>query len=121
MSLFGPGEAERVGTLSFVLDGWDSGRLAAVLSAEYGIGVRDGLFCAHLLATRLLRRAGVDPEVTGSAVRASLGLATTAEHVDRLVRALDEVSTRGPRWHYAVVDGRWQPHPDPRAYPTLLR
>lgn len=119
LSLFGTGEVDRVGTLSFVVDGWDSGHLAAALSAEYGIGVRDGLFCAHPLATRLLRRARVDPEVTGSAVRVSLGLATATEHVDRLVRALGEISTRGPRWHYAVVDGRWQPDPDPRTLPPL--
>ncbi|HEY3711009.1 MAG TPA: aminotransferase class V-fold PLP-dependent enzyme, partial [Amycolatopsis sp.] len=33
---------DRVGTVSFVVDGFEPGWLAAVLSAEYGIGVRDG-------------------------------------------------------------------------------
>ncbi|MQA77833.1 MAG: aminotransferase class V-fold PLP-dependent enzyme [Streptosporangiales bacterium] len=116
LSLFGD-EHPRVGTIAFAVDGVDAGWLAAVLSAEYGIGVRDGLFCAHLLTRRLLRRAG-DGAGT-SALRASLGLATTAEHVDRLVDALREITARGPRWDYAVRDGKWAPTPDPRPLPTL--
>lgn len=114
LSLFGE-DVPRVGTVAFSVQGWDSGRLAAVLSAEYGIGVRDGLFCAHLLTRRLLRRAGCG----GSAVRASLGLATTAEHVDRLVGAVAEIVTRGPAWDYEIRDGRWAPVADPRALPDL--
>ena len=50
----------------------------------------------------------------GTAVRASIGLGTTAEHVDRLVTALHALVTRGPGWTYAPVDGRWAPTPDPR-------
>lgn len=46
LSLFGD-DAPRVGVISFVVDGWNSSHFAAALSAEYGIGVRDGLFCAH--------------------------------------------------------------------------
>lgn len=46
LSLFGPAAA-RVGVLSFVVQGWNSSHFSAALSAEYGIGVRDGLFCAH--------------------------------------------------------------------------
>lgn len=53
LSLFGD-DAPRVGVLSFVVDGWNSSHFAAALSAEYGIGVRDGLFCAHPLVRRLL-------------------------------------------------------------------
>lgn len=116
LSLLGD-EHPRVGTIAFAVDGLDAGRLAAVLSAEYGIGVRDGQFCAHLLTRRLLRRTG-DGSGT-SALRASLGLATTVEHVDRLVDALREITTRGPRWDYVVRDGRWAPTPDPRPLPDL--
>lgn len=46
LSLFGD-DAPRVGVISFVVEGWNSSHFAAALSAEYGIGVRDGLFCAH--------------------------------------------------------------------------
>src|SRR5262249_36509891 len=49
-----------------------------------------------------------------AALRASLGLGSTAEHVDRLAAALRELVTGGPRWRYAVVEGRWAPDPDPR-------
>ncbi len=58
--------------------------------------------------------AGTRTAPTATAVRASIGLGTTAEHVDRLVAALHALVTRGPRWTYAPVDGRWAPTPDPR-------
>jgi selenocysteine lyase/cysteine desulfurase len=103
----------RVGIVSFVVDGVPAGLLAAALSAEYGIGVRDGLFCAHPFTRRLLP-AGHD-----QAVRASLGLGTTTEHVDRLVGAVAELAERGPRWRYAEDDGRTVPVPDPRAFPVI--
>ncbi|MDQ0382313.1 aminotransferase class V-fold PLP-dependent enzyme [Amycolatopsis thermophila] len=111
------GAAERVGTVSFVLDGFDPGWVAAVLSAEYGIGVRDGAFCAHIAVRRLVRRTGREGQ---QALRVSLGLGTTTEHVDRLVTALRQIVARGARWTYAVVDGRWAPAPDPRPLPGFL-
>ncbi len=61
LSLFGD-DAPRVGVISFVVDGWNSSHFAAALSAEYGIGVRDGLFCAHPLLRTLL---GTDPQTQG--------------------------------------------------------
>ncbi len=61
LSLFGD-DAPRVGVISFVVEGWNSSHFAAALSAEYGIGVRDGLFCAHPLVRTLL---GSDPQVQG--------------------------------------------------------
>lgn len=63
LSLFGE-DAPRVGVLSFVVEGWNSSHFAAALSAEYGIGVRDGLFCAHPLVRTLLDS---DPQEPGSA------------------------------------------------------
>ncbi|NIH81192.1 aminotransferase class V-fold PLP-dependent enzyme [Amycolatopsis viridis] len=111
------GAAERVGTVSFVLDGFDPGWVAAVLSAEYGIGVRDGAFCAHVATRRLVARTGGEGQ---QALRVSLGLGTTAEHVDRLLTALRQIVARGARWTYAVADGRWVPSPDPRPLPDFL-
>lgn len=61
LSLFGD-DAPRVGVISFVVDGWNSSHFAAALSAEYGIGVRDGLFCAHPLVRTLL---GSEPQARG--------------------------------------------------------
>lgn len=111
LSVFGD-DSERVGVVGFVVDGQDPGLLAAALSAEHGIGVRDGAFCAHILTHRLAggRRA----------IRVSIGLGTTSEHVDRLVDALNTVVANGPDWTYEQQDGRWAPSPDPRPLPPFL-
>ncbi len=87
----------RVGIVSFTLDGWNAREVALTLSGEYGIGVRDGKFCAHPFVRRLLGSGD-----TGSgcgrggdtAVRASIGIGTTSEQVDRLVRALGLLAVR---------------------------
>ncbi|KPC88410.1 cysteine desulfurase, partial [Streptomyces sp. NRRL WC-3753] len=94
LSLFGSG-ADRVGVVSFTAEGWHSSHLAAALSAEYGIGVRDGLFCAPPLV-RPRREAeptepgecGAPQETDGqalSAVRVSFGAGTPEEHVERFL------------------------------------
>ncbi|OZM74524.1 cysteine desulfurase [Amycolatopsis antarctica] len=113
-----PAVADVVGTVSFVIEGHDPGRVAAALSAEYGIGVRDGAFCAHIATRRLVGRTGTGG---AKALRASIGLGTTTEHVDRLVTALRRLVTGGERWSYAELDGRWAPTPDPRELPPFLR
>jgi len=97
---------EPTGVVSFTLEGADPGLVAAYLSAEHGVGVRDGRFCAHPLLARL----GV-PE---GALRASVGVGTTAADVDRLVAAVATYVEEGPAVPYAVVEGRWQPRDDPR-------
>lgn len=99
---------DRVGVVAFTVDHHPAGRVASYLSAEHGIGVRDGRFRAHPLVDRL---TGGAPD---GAVRASIGIGTTADHVDRLVGALRTLTGRGAGWDYAVVDGRWAPTPDPR-------
>lgn len=118
LSLFGA-DAPRVGVVSLTVSGQDAGLLAAALSAEHGVGVRDGAFCAHIATRRLLDRAG---SAETSALRASIGLASTAEHVDRFVGALRELVAVGPRWEYRRDDsGRWAPVDDRRALPAELR
>ncbi|MDF5758919.1 aminotransferase class V-fold PLP-dependent enzyme [Spongiactinospora sp. TRM90649] len=93
LSLWGP-EHPRVGIVSFVVDGLRPREVAEALSAEYGIGVRDGRFCAHPLVAHLLDGAEGDcADGTAGAVRASIGLGTTTEHVDRLIRALRDLAT----------------------------
>ncbi len=107
-----PEDVERVGVATFNLEGYRDPLLAAILSAEHAIGVRHGCFCAHLLMTRLLGipdaeidrlasdlRAGQRPALPG-AVRASLGLGSTRDDIDRLVDALCEIADIGPRSRY---------------------
>jgi selenocysteine lyase/cysteine desulfurase len=108
-SLFGA-EADRVGTVTFTIAGLASSVVSAALSAEYGIGVRDGRFCAHPLVGQLLAES---PE-HGTAVRASLGLGTSREHVDRLVNAVRTLATSGPRSAYEQSASGCQPVDDPR-------
>ncbi|WP_306336120.1 aminotransferase class V-fold PLP-dependent enzyme [Streptomyces sp. KL118A] len=119
LSLFGD-DAPRVGVISFVVDGWNSSHFAAALSAEYGIGVRDGLFCAHPLVRTLLDSEPDEPGECGApeaapgekslnAIRVSFGAGTPDEHVERFVRAVKELVADGARWNYRTEDGRCVP------------
>lgn len=119
--------------LTFNLRGLGYAQLAAALSAEHGIGVRHGCFCAHPLISDLLSiddhavadisaalRTGRSIAMPG-AVRLSIGLGTTSSDVDRLVDALASIDAEGPRWSYRTSpDGKdcW-PDPDPRPRPDL--
>src|SRR6478609_323829 len=100
-----------VGVVAFTLGDHDSGLVAAYLSAEHGIGVRDGRFCAH----PLLARVGV----TGGAIRASVGVGTTTETVDRLLAGLRAYVGDGPAASYEVVDGCWTVAGDTRPRPAV--
>jgi len=115
LALWSDDTVDRVGLATFNLDDYRHPLLAAILSAEHAIGVRHGCFCAHPLMTRLLRTphaeverlrrellAGRRPPLPG-AVRASLGLGTTAEEIDLLTSALAEIADDGPRGYYRHV------------------
>ncbi len=95
---------------TFTVDGVPHALAAARLSAEYGIGVRHGCFCAHPYLMRLLRlstdeitayretvRRGDRTTIPG-AVRASAGLSTTLDDIDRLLGAVADIASgrRGP-------------------------
>jgi selenocysteine lyase/cysteine desulfurase len=107
--VLGPGP--RVQTLplaTFVVDGVHHALVAARLSAEYGIGVRHGCFCAHPYLMRLLgmsadevatfRQAVLahDRREVPGAVRASAGLSTSPADVDRLLDAVGEIAGGRP-------------------------
>ena len=98
---------DRVPVATFTIDGLEAELVATILSLEHGIGVRDGRFCAHLLVDELLARGGTGEERT--AVRVSLGLGNRREHVDRLLGAVRELATRGPRRRWQRdADGTWR-------------
>ncbi|WP_346119936.1 aminotransferase class V-fold PLP-dependent enzyme [Micromonospora coerulea] len=87
-------DAPRVGIVSFVVAGRNSAEVAAHLAGAHQIGVRDGLFCAHPLARRLLTEAAARSgrrDLPQTALRASIGLGSTVAEVDRLVAALAEL------------------------------
>jgi selenocysteine lyase/cysteine desulfurase len=124
---------DRLGVCTFLVDGMHHAHVAAVLSAEFGIGVRHGCFCAHPYITRLL---GIDPieaermrghlqrgerrEIPG-AVRASFGLGTTHADIERLTAALRSIITDGPRLEYTqeAETGDFIPVNDQRGWPEF--
>lgn len=128
-----PADHPRVGLFTFNLRPLSHDHLAAILSAEHGIGIRHGCFCAHPLMIRLLQvdddeadrlmdatRAGGHPHLPGAA-RISFGLGTTRTDVDAAADALRAIATDGPAWTYALnpATGEYEPDPDPRPMPAL--
>ena len=128
-----PPDHPRVGLMTFNVRGIAYDLLAAVLSAEHGIGIRHGCFCAHPLMMRLLRvddaeahrliretKAGHHERLPGAA-RMSLGLGSTRADIDSLADALRSIAADGPRWTYAVNPNtdEYEPDPDPRPLPSL--
>jgi selenocysteine lyase/cysteine desulfurase len=95
---------ETLPVVTFTVDGVHHALVAARLSAEHGIGVRHGCFCAHPYLERLLQlpqhevlsyRQAVlhgDRRSMPGAVRASAGLSTTVSDIERLVAAVTLIS-----------------------------
>ena len=90
--------------VTFTVEGLSHALVAARLSAEDGIGVRHGCFCAHPYLMRLLGLT--DDEVTDfrnevrrgdrtrmpGAVRASAGINTTEADISRLISAVARIA-----------------------------
>jgi selenocysteine lyase/cysteine desulfurase len=104
----GGGGGANLPVAAFTVEGMHHALVAARLSAEYGVAVRHGCFCAHPYVVRLL---GLDDravatyrdEVLGGdhrhvpgAVRASAGLGTSGADIDTLVEAVAELSGGRP-------------------------
>jgi len=109
--LLGPGADSGVDTLpvaAFTIEGVHHARVAARLSAEYGIAVRHGCFCAHPYVVRLLGLDDVavdayrnevlrgDHRNVPGAVRASAGLGTSGEEIDTLLAAVADLAGGRP-------------------------
>ena len=117
---------ERVGVIPMNLQGIDHYKLAAVLSFEGGIGVRNGCFCAHPYLLRLLKVSGEaalghqqdieDGTRVGlpGLVRISFGCYNTVEEIDYLVEVLARIAAGKIQGEYEqdpVSGGYW-----PRGY-----
>ncbi|MFI2563254.1 aminotransferase class V-fold PLP-dependent enzyme [Paenarthrobacter sp. NPDC018779] len=100
---------DTIGVVNFSVEGFDAGLVAAYLSAEHGVGLRDGRFCAH----PLLKRLGLP---SGS-LRASFGVGSRLEDAARLLKGIQELKGTGLGWDYVVDEGRWVPANDHRSYP----
>jgi selenocysteine lyase/cysteine desulfurase len=106
--LCGTGDApdahRHLGVIAFTLSGQPHGLVAAVLAAEYGIGVRNGCFCAHPYLIRLLglsqdeaeklraSMADGDRSAVPGLVRISFGMYNSTDDIDRLAVALERIA-----------------------------
>jgi cysteine desulfurase/selenocysteine lyase len=97
LRLYGDADAaragERLGVIPFALDCVDPRLVGAILSCDYGIAVRCGAFCAHPYVQRLLGAdASCEGERPNGLVRASLGLASSADDVETFGDALEAIA-----------------------------
>ena len=108
VSVLGPTTGATLPLATFTVAGVPHALVAARLSAEHGIGVRHGCFCAHPYLVRLLGlgpaeiarhwhavRHGDRRSLPG-AVRASAGLSTSIADIDRLVTAVADIASGRP-------------------------
>ncbi len=115
--------ANRLGVIPVVVEGMSHYLVAAILGYEYGIGVRNGCFCAHPYLLNLLGvsedRAGWvrssilshDRREVPGLVRISFGLYNEKEDVDVLVNALLDIQKGKYKGKYSqdVRSGAFQP------------
>jgi selenocysteine lyase/cysteine desulfurase len=130
VTVLGPTSAEvTLPLVTFTVTGVPHALVAARLSAEHAIGVRHGCFCAHPYLVRLLGlgpaavarhwnavRQG-DHRAMPGAVRASAGLSTSPDDVDRFVAAVADIAAGHPApvsyyedpatGDYHLGDGSW--------------
>ncbi|MBI5565626.1 MAG: aminotransferase class V-fold PLP-dependent enzyme [Chloroflexi bacterium] len=109
--------ANRLGVIPFNIDGLSHFLVAAILGAEWGIGVRNGCFCAHPYLLHLLGLSAEESNRVRSDIlannradmpgltRISFGLYNTAEEVDVLRQALSNIA-RGKYYGRYVQDAR---------------
>ncbi len=120
--------ASRLGVIPFTLGNLSHFLVAAILGTEYGIGVRNGCFCAHPYLIHLLgvseeeaRQVRADilakqkREMPGM-VRISFGMYNTTDEVDVLIGALRDIAAGKQRGEYVqdITTGEyhargWQP------------
>jgi selenocysteine lyase/cysteine desulfurase len=111
VTLLGPAPDSGEPTLAvaaFTIDGLHHALVAARLSAEWGVAVRHGCFCAHPYLIRLLGLGADavhnyrnqvlhgDHRTMPGAVRASCGLGTSGDEIDALLSAVAELAGGKP-------------------------
>jgi len=118
---------DRLGVVSFNAQGIPHALLAAILGYEWGIGVRNGCFCAHPYGMKLLgldeeevkRYSGLirkgDWTTLPGMVRVSLGVYNTEEEIGYFIEALKTILNKGPQARYAVNPQTGEYYPQDRS------
>jgi len=108
VGIFGKNDPEdldnRLGVITFTMAGMHHAKVAAILSYEGGISVRNGCFCAHPLIKHMLNvtpeqeatfeaaiHKGDRSDVPG-ATRVSVGIHNTEDEVDRFLEVLARIA-----------------------------
>jgi cysteine desulfurase/selenocysteine lyase len=114
---------QRVGVVPIQAQDYPHALLAAILGYEWGIGVRNGCFCAHPYVEHLLQiddeairvhfesvRSGDQSHLPGF-VRLSLGLYNTEKEIEYCAEALTSICRHGPKGKYRCnkTTGEWAP------------
>jgi len=125
--------AERLGVIPVAVEGKRHALVACILSTEYGIGVRNGCFCAHPYVLRLLEIddeeadqhrselwSGIKANLPGL-VRVSFGIYNNRAEVDLLLDALRAIVQDSYSGDYIMdpITGSFAPvgfAPDLRSY-----
>ncbi len=111
--------SRHLGVIAFTLDSQPHGLVAAALAAEYGIGVRNGCFCAHPYLIRLLGLSQCEVEevranmasgnrsTVPGLVRISFGMYNSLDDIDQLATALERISAGclGAAYRQDLVSG----------------
>ena len=100
--------ADRIGVVTFNIDGLQHGLVSAALNDYFGIAMRNECFCAQPFVRELLGRGGGDggeggqcgPQTQPGMVRASFGLYNTMADVNTAADALTAIAER-PGWYQA--------------------
>jgi len=97
LAILGPADdrcENRLGVFTFTIPGIDHKLVSAILNYEHGIATRSGAFCAHPYVVELMRSQGEAGRSNAhpGAVRASLGLYSVREDIDRLVDGLKAIA-----------------------------
>ena len=129
-------DRDRLGVICFTLGDLPHALVSAILSCEYGIGTRNGCFCAHPYVKRLLHLTpdevrmviadilrGDRSSIPGM-VRVSFGIYNTVEEIDTLITALRDIVRGKYKGEYSLnsVTGEYWPKgfdPDFKDYFTL--
>jgi cysteine desulfurase / selenocysteine lyase len=102
--------ADRIGVITFNIEGLQHGLVTAVLNDYFGIAVRNECFCAQPFVRQLLGisdERGVAPDACFDTcsqteqpgmVRISFGLYNTRDDVDKAAAALREIVARKGNW-----------------------
>ncbi|OGC92544.1 MAG: hypothetical protein A2W25_07450 [candidate division Zixibacteria bacterium RBG_16_53_22] len=137
VTLYGPSRwipgQDRVGVISFNVDGVYHAVTAAILSFEGAVAVRNGCFCAHPYIMRLLKisedaskkyrdqiNAGVRSEVPGL-VRVSFGIYNTKAEINTFFKILKSIVNRTFRGKYLMDEHTGQVRPSGFRFPEKLR